>query len=314
MLALIQSEMPEDVRIVYRHFPLISIHDKAALASQAAEAAGTQGKFWEMHDLLFARQGEWVSLGVEEFQHWVTARAGELGLDEERFQVDVVDEDIVARVQAAWDHGVAIGMPGTPFLLVNGRIWPTNLPMNQGNIEAVVRLDLLEDRQFSQCPPMTIDPSKQYIATIHTEKGDIVIQLFPEQAPMAVNNFIFLARSGWYDGVTFHRVLENFVAQGGDPSGTGIGTPGYAFSIETSPDLKFDRAGLLAMANAGPDSNGSQFFITYAPTPQLDGGYSIFGEVISGMDVAMSLRLRDPAQGFDQPPGDVMTGVEIEEK
>ncbi|HEY5669632.1 MAG TPA: peptidylprolyl isomerase [Anaerolineales bacterium] len=161
---------------------------------------------------------------------------------------------------------------------------------------------------------MTIDASKQYVAILHTEKGDITIELYADKAPLAVNNFIFLARNGWYDEVTFHRVMENFVAQAGDPSGTGFGTPGYAFSNEISPDLKFDKAGIVAMANAGPDSNGSQFFITYAPTPQLDGGYTIFGQVISGMDVAESLTPRDPSQALDLPPGDEIISVEIQER
>ena len=314
MLALLQKELPEDTRIVYRHFPLISIHDKAALSTQAAEAAGIQGKFWEMHDLLFERQQEWVDLSVEEFQEWVNSRAQELDLDVDRFTTDLTSQPVVAKAQAAWDRGVEIGMPGTPFLLVNNSIWPSNLPMNQGNIAAVIRLELMASKQFSECPPMTIDASKQYVVILHTEKGDITIEMYPDKAPLAVNNFIFLASNGWYDGVTFHRVMENFVAQAGDPSGTGFGTPGYAFSNEISPDLKFDKAGDVAMANAGPDSNGSQFFITYAPTSKLDGGYTIFGQVISGMDVAESLTPRDPSQGLDLPPGDKIISVEIQER
>jgi cyclophilin family peptidyl-prolyl cis-trans isomerase len=313
VLARIQSEYPEDVRVVYRHFPLMSIHDKAALSAQAAEAAGLQGKFWEMHDLLFERQQEWSEMSVEQFQEWLPARAGELGLDKERFSSDMLKPELADKAKAAWDRGVQIGLPGTPFLLVNSDIWSSSLPMSEGNIVAVIKLELLEPRQFTECPPMTIDASKQYLATLHTEKGDIVIELFADKAPLAVNNFVFLARNGWYDGVTFHRVIKDFVAQAGDPSGTGYGSPGYAFSNEIS-DLKFDKAGLVAMANAGPDSNGSQFFITFAPAPRLDGGHTIFGQVISGMEVAQKLSLRDPAGGFDLPPGDVITSVEIEER
>ncbi len=300
--------------MVYRHFPLTSIHDKAALSTQAAEAAGLQGKFWEMHDLLFERQAEWVQLPVEEFQAYVIERAVELGLDKDQFTTDMLSDALVAKAQAAWDKGVAIGMPGTPFLLINGRIWPENLPMSPANIKAIVELELLTKRQFTTCPPMTVDASKQYVATLKTEKGDIVLELYPDVAPLAVNNFIFLAKSGWYDGVTFHRVLANFMAQAGDPSGTGFGGPGYAFSSEISPDLKFDKAGILAMANAGPDTNGSQFFITLGPAAHLDGGYTIFGQVISGMEVVQSITLRDPSQGFDLAPGDKILGVTIEEK
>ncbi|MGB7095227.1 MAG: peptidylprolyl isomerase [Anaerolineales bacterium] len=172
----------------------------------------------------------------------------------------------------------------------------------------------MEDKQFTICPPMTIDPAKSYEATIHTENGDIVVELFPDVAPIAVNSFIFLADNGWYDGVTFHRVLPGFVAQGGDPSGTGFGGPGYAYEIEISEDVTFDQAGLLSMANSGPTSNGSQFFITLEPLPNLDGGYTIFGRVISGMDVVEQITPRDPNQNPNLPPGDTILGVTIREK
>jgi cyclophilin family peptidyl-prolyl cis-trans isomerase len=314
VLARIQREFPQDVRIVYRHFPLLSIHDKAALATQAAEAAGLQGKFWEMHDLLFERQDDWKSLTPEQFQDWLVERAVELGLEAERFRTDMLSEKIVAIAQNAWDEGVKIGMPGTPFLLHNGEIWPPNVPMSLANLSTVVRLDLLEKRQFTQCPPMLIDVSKRYVATLHTEKGDIVIELFADKAPLAVNNFVFLARQGWYDGVTFHRVIEGFMAQTGDPSGTGYGSPGYAFVNEIVPDLKFDRAGVVGMANAGPDSNGSQFFITLAPAEHLNGNYTIFGQVIAGLEVVQSLTRRDPSLAVDLPPGDKIVSVEIQEK
>lgn len=313
MLAQIQNDYPEDVRIVYRHFPLVSIHDKAALSAQAAEAAGKQGQFWELHDLLFERQAEWAQMSVEDFQAWLMEQAEALGLDSERFSADLVSEENVDYVQETWDRGVEINLPGTPYLLIDGQIWPQNLPMSPENIRAIVELKLLEEKQFTTCPPMTIDPSRQYIATLETEKGDIVIELYPDKAPIAVNNFIFLAENDWYDGVTFHRVLADFVAQGGDPSGTGFGGPGYAFVNETS-DLTFDKPGVLAMANSGPDSNGSQFFITYAPAEQLNGGYTIFGQVISGLDVAESLTPRDPSQSVNLAPGDMVLNVTIEEK
>lgn len=313
MLAQIQNDYPEDVRIVYRHFPLVSIHNKATLSAQAAEAAGKQGQFWEMHDLLFERQAEWAQMSVEDFQAWLIEQAEALGLDAERFSADLVSEENVDYVQETWDRGVEINLPGTPYLLIDGQVWPQSLPMSPENIRAIVELKLLEEKQFTTCPPMTIDPSRQYIATLETEKGDIVIELYPDKAPIAVNNFIFLAENDWYDGVTFHRVLADFVAQGGDPSGTGFGGPGYAFVNETS-DLTFDKPGVLAMANSGPDSNGSQFFITYAPAEQLNGGYTIFGQVISGLDVAESLTPRDPSQSVNLTPGDMILNVTIVEK
>lgn len=314
MLARIREKYPQEVRLVYRHFPLLSIHDKAALATQAAEAAGLQGKFWEMHDLLFERQSEWVGLSVADFEAWLAGRAEELGLEVERFAADLQSDAIKAIAQRAWEDGINNGLPGTPILLLNGEPLRSSALMEPGNLSALIALVLLEERQFSQCPPMKIDPNKHYLATLKTEKGDIVIELYPAQAPLAVNNFIFLARNGWYDGVTFHRVLPGFVAQTGDPTGTGFGGPGYAFVNEVSPDLKFDKAGVVAMANAGPDSNGSQFFITYASAPQLDGDYTIFGQVVSGMEVVNQLSPRNPSLEFDLPPGDKIISVVIEER
>ncbi|MBE7535090.1 MAG: peptidylprolyl isomerase [Anaerolineales bacterium] len=141
---------------------------------------------------------------------------------------------------------------------------------------------------------MTIDLAKKYSATVKMEKGgEFTIQLFPDKAPLAVNSFVFLARDGYFDGVTFHRVLDGFMAQGGDPTGTGMGDPGYAFDNEDS-DLKFDKAGVVAMANAGRNTNGSQFFITFAPAEFLNGGYTIFGQVVEGMDVVNGITRRDP--------------------
>lgn len=321
MLARLQKDYPQDVRFAYRHLPLIGtkdqpFHDKAALAAQAAEAAGLQGQeqFWAMHDLLFAKQSEWAELSVEQFKDWLVAQAGGLGLDTADFAADLVSQPLVDLAQAAWDRGFSIGMTSTPFLVVNGSIWPNSLPMTYSNLEAVVKLDALEKKQYTTCPPMSIDPLKQYTATLKTVKGDIVIQFFADKAPLAVNSFIFLAREGWYDGVTFHIVVPGLLAQAGDPSGTGYGGPGYAFSNEISPDLKFDRPGLVAMANAGADSNMSQFFITFAPLPQLDGKLTIFGKVISGMDVAQKLSPRDPSKSPDLPPGDAILSVRIEEK
>ena len=312
MLAQIESNYPEDVRVVYRHFPLISIHDKAALATQASDAAGAQGEFWAMHDLLFENQAEWASLSVEQFQDWLVERATELGLDADQFSADMLSDENAALAQRAFDDGVNSGLPGTPFLLVNDQYYSG--PRDYGSMESLVKLLLLKDQQFIECPPMVIDPLKNYNAILHTESGDITIELYPEDAPLAVNNFVFLSNEGWYDGVTFHRVIPGFVAQAGDPTGTGLGGPGYAFENEVSENLSFDRAGVLGMANAGPDSNGSQFFITLAPVPHLDGGYSIFGKVIDGMDVVESISPRDPQQGGSLPPGDKIVSVTIVEK
>ena len=312
MLAQLESNYPQDVRVVYRHFPLISIHDKAALATQASEAAGAQGEFWAMHDILFEQQGEWAALTVEQFQDWLVERAAELELDTDQFSADLNSEENAALAQRAYDEGVNMGLPGTPFLLVNDQYYGG--PRDYGSLESIVELLMMDDQMYTECPPMVIDPLKQYTATLHTDKGDITIELYPEAAPLAVNNFVFLSNEGWYDNVIFHRVIPGFVAQAGDPTGTGLGGPGYAFKNEVSEELSFDRAGVLGMANAGPDTNGSQFYITLAPATHLDGGYTIFGQVIEGMEVVEDLTPRDPQQGGNLPLADRILGVTIVEQ
>jgi cyclophilin family peptidyl-prolyl cis-trans isomerase len=168
-------------------------------------------------------------------------------------------------------------------------------------------------KQYDAPPAMMIDVEKKYFATFEMEKGgEFIIELYPDKAPITVNSFVFLAREGFFDGVTFHRVLEGFMAQGGDPTGTGGGGPGYRFVNEDS-DLKFDKEGVVAMANAGRDTNGSQFFITFAPAEFLNGGYTIFGQVIEGMDVVNGITRRDP-QMNPNFTGDVITKITITEE
>lgn len=163
-------------------------------------------------------------------------------------------------------------------------------------------------KQYPAAPEMKIDPAKAYTATIETEKGTITLELYAKAAPKTVNNFVFLAREGFYDGVSFHRVIPNFMIQGGDPTGTGRGGPGYKFEDETNPTKNphvFDKPGILAMANAGPNTNGSQFFITHVPTPWLDGKHTIFGKVVDDASQGVVNKI----QG-----GDVMKKVTITEK
>lgn len=168
-------------------------------------------------------------------------------------------------------------------------------------------------KQYSAPPKMTIDTAKNYTATFDTSRGTIVCELFTKHAPKTVNNFVFLARDGFYDGVTFHRVIKGFMAQGGDPTGTGTGGPGYQFNDEQSAlNLKHEGAGTLSMANAGRNTNGSQFFITFGPTPHLNGKHAVFGKVISGIDVVNSLRERDPDR--DRNPGDKILSIDISEQ
>jgi cyclophilin family peptidyl-prolyl cis-trans isomerase len=150
--------------------------------------------------------------------------------------------------------------------------------------------------QWTTPPEMEIDSSKNYTAILDTDNGEMTIELFADKTPNTVNNFVFLARQGFYDGTIFHRIIADFMVQGGDPEGTGRGGPGYRFEDEFHEDLKHDRRGILSMANAGPNTNGSQFFITHVPTPWLDNKHSVFGQLVSGEEVLMSIPERDPTQ------------------
>lgn len=173
---------------------------------------------------------------------------------------------------------------------------------------------LVGTKQYASEPPMLIDVTKQYFATVKMAKGgEFVIQLYPDKAPVTVNSFVFLARQGYYDGVTFHRVLEGFMAQAGDPTGIGNGGPGYSFANESN-DLAFDKAGMVAMANTGqPNSNGSQYFIMFGPYGLSESNYTIFGQVINGMDVVNGITRRDPTQN-PTFTGDVIESITITEK
>jgi cyclophilin family peptidyl-prolyl cis-trans isomerase/protein-disulfide isomerase len=493
-LSQILKDNPQEVKLIYHEFPLMQLsqsgqpfHDKAELAAKAAEAAGAQGKFWEMHDLLFSTQNDWAGLAPADFPAVIEKYAGQIGLDVTRFKADVGSEGIAKRVQAAFDQAGKLQLQGTPTVFINDKPyqmaftpellrfaikltqegvfgqnpaltidpaspytatittnkgvvvlsldaakapqavnsfvflahhgWYDNSPFlvvtskfviggdpgqtngypgytisaenntfdqaNPGMVgmfpldqqgqyygslffiardvitgttglpffanvvsgqdtlaalspkasPQVTTTDIIQSvtvegplvapkptvvptpaKQWTAEPDLTIDVNKTYTATLHTAKGDIAIQLLPKIAPHTVNNFVFLARQGFYDGVTFHRVLPGFMAQGGDPTGTGRGGPGYQFKDEITSTVTFDGAGVVAMANAGPNTNGSQFFITYAAQPSLNGNYSIFGKVISGMDAALALSPRDPGMNPNAPVGDAILSVTIEEK
>jgi len=160
----------------------------------------------------------------------------------------------------------------------------------------------MTQKQWQRSPEMQIDLKKQYMVKMETDKGTIELELYPEHAPVTVNNFVFLAREGFYDGITFHRVIANFMIQGGDPTGTGRGGPGYRFADELVGNPLKHETGSLSMANAGPNTNGSQFFITHSPQPHLNGRHTVFGKVVKGQDVVNAIR-----------QGDKMAKVEVVE-
>ena len=311
VLRRLRQDFPHDVRRVFRLFPLLERYDKSALAAQAAAAAARQGAFWPMHDRLFAEQAQWATLSLAAFRSYVQRLAADLGLDLPRFLADWEDETTHSWVQSAWENGRALGLPGVPLLFLNGRLYPG--PFDYPSLSTIVRLERLAARQFAACPPLLADPNKAYFATLRTERGDVVVQLCPDRAPMAVSSFLFLARQGWYDDTAFFEVQPGRFVRGGDPSETGYGHAGYTFAREVDPELRFDRPGRLALYSDGPESNSSQFLITLAPLPAWDGQYTIFGQVVEGLAVLQALPARTPDR-TDAPPPLRLLSVTIEEQ
>ena len=169
----------------------------------------------------------------------------------------------------------------------------------------------MTEKSYDSPPEMALKPGYDYHAVLVTSQGTVRVRLFAEEAPETVNNFVFLARDGYFDGTTFHRVIKDFMVQGGDPTGTGAGGPGYRIADEFHPELRHDKPGVLSMANAGPNTGGSQFFITHVATPWLDDRHAVFGEVVEGMDVVNAVKERDPQRARE--PGETVERVEIEE-
>jgi cyclophilin family peptidyl-prolyl cis-trans isomerase len=233
-------------------------------------------------------------------------------MDPAKFQTDFNGKTVADRLQQALQSTAS--QPVTPpILFVNGTSPYTGLA-DFASLDTVVRMEALAARQYSACPAWVIDPLKQYIATLHTAKGDVILQLFPDKAPLAVNAFVSLARSGWYNGITFYRVVPDFLVMTGDPSETGMGNAGYLFQTELPASLRFDQPGMVAMDNSGPNTNSSRFLITLAPASQLYGQYTIFGKVLSGMEVLSAITPRNSQPGMYLPPGDELINVSIEEK
>ncbi len=311
-LAELQNAHQDTVRVVFRHFPQPDVDDKSMLAALAAEAAGRQNRFWQMNSELYTEQSTWSLFSADEFKKWVSDKAVELGMVRSQFEADMDSSSVAARIDKMVTDAAPLKITDTPVLFYNGILVKTMV--NYESLEVLVNYFLLPGRVFQTCPDMTIDPLKEYIATFKTEKGDIVLQLYPDKAPWAVNSFVFLARAGWFDNSDFFRVVPGFVVQGGDPSSSGLGGPGYVFSDEVDPSLRFDKPGVLAMTNPAPNSNGSQFFITYIPLPEFDGKYTIFGQVIKGMEVLTSLRPRNPESDEILIPADKLISVTIEER
>ena len=227
----------DDLKVVFRPFgvptAVVPSLDKSELAVRAALAAADQGKFWPVRDHLHGHYDEWRQLSPADFQSWLERQAMELSLEPGRFKADLNSASTAARARSLYEFAMTVGISGIPTVFINNQL-QSRPALSYDGLESTIRLTTLGARQFTSCPTFDIDPSRQYLARLRTEKGDITIRLDADHAPMAVNSFIFLARQGWFDGTTFHRVIPGFLAQAGDPSETGLGGPGYYFRTETS--------------------------------------------------------------------------------
>jgi len=302
----------ENLRLVFRHFPIKILHDKASLAAEAAESAGKQGYFWEMHDILFERQSQWENLSVQDFIKWLKDVSVELDLDTEAFADDIDSGRNIVMMEQAFQTGISQGLAGTPTILINGNSFALEPTLTW--LEAFIRLELLEPMRETSYPLVTLDENVNYIATLEMDVGQVVIQLYPQSAPNAVNSFIHLAQSGWYDDNPIFSVVPGKYIESGDPSGTGFGDQGYHYDIETDPTLKFDQPGMVAMSSSGPNTNGSRFFIALSALPELDGTRTIFGRVIEGLEILEQLEAREPIQDLLLTSVATILHVRIEER
>jgi len=316
---ILRERYQADVRLVWRNFPQTEQNDKALIAAQAAEAAAAQGKFWEMHDQLYTHQGEWAAMTPAQFRVKLTDYVKIVGLDQAAFTEALDSSAVVATVQRGITDAQALQLKGAPVLLFNGQPYSGRIDLYA--LDDYTQLRLLEKRGYAHQPDLQIDLNKRYTAVLVTEKGSVEIELNAKAAPVTVNNFIVLARDGWYNNITFHLVMPGSLVQTGDPSGSGFGGPGYHIIDEHDNGALFDRAGQVAMASTRgePNSGGSQFFITLAalrPEADYDKQFTIFGHVTSGLDVLQKLTTRNAFDEISYPnplPGDKLLSVTIKE-
>ncbi|MEA3310448.1 MAG: thioredoxin domain-containing protein [Chloroflexota bacterium] len=286
MLAQFLADYPT-AQLTYRHFPL-SFHEKAILTAEASEAAGAQGKFWEMHDAIFEQRADWQPLSLEEARVKMSAYAEELGLDMQKFESDMDSDAYLEAIEAESQESQELGLPGTPSLIFNGYLYPVEqLGLSLQGLEAFIDILSLADKQYAAAPEITLDSTESYAAMVSTTQGEIAFDLFPKSAPTSINSFIFLADEGWYENTDYFFVQDNFVALAGDPTNSGMGYPGYYCTGESQG--VFDRSGLVGMLPNG------QFFITLGTeASNLNGKFALIGQVTEGLEVLDKLARTQP--------------------
>ncbi|MGA9192635.1 MAG: peptidylprolyl isomerase [Anaerolineales bacterium] len=303
---------PGQVRQVYRPFPLSNVEDKADLAAQVAEAAGRQGAFWPMHDLLVDQYDDWRALEPDAFLSWSLQAAKSLGLDPDAFQQAVEDPALANQIAERYSESRASGIPGTPFVFLNGR--PYILAGDEIQLESAVRLGILQAQQYATYPQMNLQPGVNYLARLQTNRGEIQIQLYAGTAPLAVNSFVYLAQQGWYTNTGAYQVTPGQGVGLGDPSWTGLGEAGYHYPPEIDATRNFDRAGIVGVIPTGPGINGSRFFVTLSPLPAYDETHTVLGRVTQGLDTLSSLSERSPKDDLLTKPELIIQSIEIETK
>lgn len=298
-------EENDNIRLIYRHFPL-SFHEKAMLTAEATEAAGAQGKFWDMHDLLFARADEWKALSQEEAREKMSEYAEELELDVEEFDSALDDDTYVPLIEEELAEAQELGLPGTPTFIFNNILYPTEqLGLSYQGLNSFLAFLESTEEQYEAPPELTLDTDQEYEAVVSTTQGDITFDLLVDAAPTLINNFRFLATEGWYDDSNFFFVQDNFVALTGDPTNTGIGFPGYYCTGETQN--AFDRTGLVGLL-----PNGQFFFTLGTDASNLSQQFALIGQVTDGEDVLASLTRVRPGDPTAEP--DSVEAVIVKEK
>lgn len=265
-----------------------------------------------MHDLLYGRRDEWIQLPIDQMTDLLSGFAEELGLDVVQFRQDLEDHTYQEKIQSQYQDAVVVGLPGTPSFIINDQPYPYGLSF-EGLERFLEQLPSLEERWYDSAPPQVIDGANQYFATIHTNSGDVVIELLDEESPINVNAFVFLAQDGWYDGISFAQVIPDFAAVSGEPELAVVGHPGFVCQNELSSGLSFGEAGIVGIINAGFNIGSSQLFVTLGDASDLDGSYTVIGRVVEGLDILQGLDELDPSQP-NAPAGELIQTITIEER
>ena len=295
-----QASHPDEVRYVYRHFPL-SFHEKAPMSAYAADAAGKQGLFFDAEQWLYETQDDWTYLEtLEDFDAWLreNIQTALPEMDFDQWVTDYESEAVREIVDGAFENVSAAGIiQGTPTFFAN--FYDTSYD-NQV-LEQYISLFKMQQNYRTVCPVNAVEAGKEYRAVLHTTAGDVVIDLFEEEAPNLVSNFMELASDGFYNGVEFHNVIPGFIAQTGDPSGSGVGLAGYYLDDENLNNGGFNEAGAVAMANTGENKNSSQFFLAQDLKAYFHDGFAQANSELSEEELNKKVEIRLDAMNAKYP-------------